>query len=443
MKNQGKYWAGGLLIIAAACGSSDEEGSVGSLPEDDEVSSPTGGVPSGDGDGELPGDGNGDSPGDGDGDTSPVAGLLPPSQAPETSYCPFDDATDLTQFEGRRVIRVCPAGDARKGCDVDSLSVAVGMADSGDRIEVVGDGADYEQCVTVPDTLSDIEIVGVCGRPHIRDTVCQLKGVFLNNSRNLSLTHLEVSGASISESDGGNAAAVRDQGQGNLDLRYVYFHGNQNGILGGVGVIRIDWSRFEANGSPQDPGYTHNTYFAPEVTETIIQNSLFLRAQNEGNNMKSRAQKLTFRCSVSASLDGVDSREMDISEGGELVIENSIIQQGEASANSGMVGFATESENPDRRHAAQSITIRNTDFINDKPNGTFLAYNAYDTSVFLENVRFVGAGTTVDNTNSGAETLTENNITNPADRASAGLPPASADHADLPYPPGCPDFEYF
>ena len=110
----------------------------------------------------------------------------------------------------------------------------------------------------------------------------------------------------------GNAAAVRDQGLGNLNLRYVYFHGNQNGILGGNGVIRIDWSRFEGNGSALDPGFTHNTYFSADVDNVIINHSQFLRAQNEGNNMKSRAQRMEFHCSVSASLDGVDSREMDI-----------------------------------------------------------------------------------------------------------------------------------
>lgn len=390
---------------------------------------------SGDGDGSPAGGASGD----GDGD----AELLPPSVAPETSYCPFDDASDLSTFEGRPVVRVCPVGDARAACDTNSISEAILLAASGERIEIVGDGADYEQCAVIPDTLSDIEIAGVCGRPHIRDSVCEFKGVFVNYGSNVTLTNLEISGAAIGPAAGGNAAAIRDQSQGNLNLRYLSIHDNQNGILGGVGVIRIDWSRFEANGSSEDPGYTHNTYFAPEVTEVIIQNSLFLRAQYEGNNMKSRAQRMVMKCSVSASLDGMDSREMDISEGGELVIENSLIQQGPESVNSGLLGFATESEDPSRRHAEQHLEIRDTDFINDKATGTFVAYNAYDTTVILDGVRFIGAGTTVSKTNAGDDTLTESDVEVLADRSAAGLPALSSAVEDLPPPPGCPNFEYY
>jgi hypothetical protein len=377
------------------------------------------------------------------GSDDPSTALLPPSIAPQTNYCPFNNGENLDMFDGKKVVRVCPDGDNREGCHVNTISEAISLAQNGDRIEIVGDGADYAQCAVIPDTMSNVEIAGVCGRPHILDTVCQSKGVFLNLGKDITLTNLEVSGAQITLGEGGNAAAVRDQGLGNLNLRYVYFHDNQNGILGGMGVIHIDWSKFEANGSQLDPGYTHNTYFSADVTEVIIENSLFLRARHEGNNMKSRAQKMVFRCSVSASLDGDDSREMDISEGGELIIENSIIQQGSASVNSGMIGFATESENPDKRHTTQILSITSTDLINDKQTGTFIALNAYDTDIKIKDVRYIGAGSTLVYTNSGAYTISETNTENIPTRAEAGLPAQSNDHTELPLPPGCPDFEYF
>ncbi|MCP4503173.1 MAG: hypothetical protein GY822_24820 [Deltaproteobacteria bacterium] len=274
--------------------------------------------------------------------------------------------------------------------------------------------------------------------------MCQRKGIFLNLGRNITLTHLEISGAEISADDGGNGAAIRDQGLGGLNLRYVYFHDNQNGILSGNGVIHIDWSKFERNEGAAHAGFTHNTYFSADVTDVVIRNSLFLRAANQGNNMKSRAQRFEFFCSVSASLDGVDSREMDISEGGELVITNSIIQQGPESANSNMIGFATEAGNPNRRHTLQKVNIHNTDFLNDRNNGAFLSYSAFnDVELDLSNIQFVGPGPTLNRTNDGQEAVTETNLETFDDQATAGLPAYSTDHFQLPLPRGCPDFEYF
>lgn len=373
------------------------------------------------------------------------AGLLPPSLAPEVSYCPFSDAADLTSFEGRDVIRVCHAGDTRSGCDVDTLQEAVDRAGDGDRIEIVGDGPVYDQCANIGRGLQDIEIAGVCGRAHLSRRVCSRKGAFvIGDASGITITNIEVSYLTISEVDGGNAAAVRDQGQGGLALRYVYFHDNQNGILGGAGRIDIDWSKFEANGGAASPGYTHNTYFSDLVTEVNIRNSVFLRAANQGNNLKSRAERLTFHCSVSASLDGDDSREMDISEGGELEITNSLIQQGPESVNRNIIGFATEAGNESRRHAIQSVVIRDTMILNDSHSGTMLAYNAFNgLTLDMANVRFVGPGTPVTNLNGGDVSLGETGREEQPNRDGVGLPAYSEDHRQLPRPEGCPDFEYW
>ena len=91
----------------------------------------------------------------------------------------------------------------------------------------------------------------------------------------------------------------------------------------------------------------------------------------------------------------------------------------------------------------QRLAIRDSDIINDRGNGTFLAFNAFDSTVELTNVRFIGRGTTIDNTNGGAADVTESNVQAVADRAAAGLPAYSSDPMQLPLPPGCSDFEYF
>src|SRR5690606_5233503 len=133
-----------------------------------------------------------------------------------------------------------------------------------------------------------------------------------------------------------------------------------------------------------------------------------------------------------------------VSEGGELVITNSLIQQGAESVNSGMLGFATEAGNAELRHDEQRIRIEETDFINDKDRGTFLAYNAFnDFSLTLTDVRFIGPGTPLQNINSGEDTVVQTEVAEFSTRTEAGLPPASSDHFELPVPRGCANFEYF
>lgn len=370
-----------------------------------------------------------------------------PQPAPNAdifTYCPMNLPSVPEDFNGRPVLRVCPPGDSRVGCNYNSIQAAVNAATNGVRIEIVKGNLDYQECAVIPNTMEGVEIIGVCGRPILRNSVCQKKGYFLNLGKNMTFTHLEITGVSIPAADGGNGAAIRDQSLGGLSVRYSFFHHNQNGILGGAGDVLLEWSKFEANGSAVDPGYTHNIYMGSEVTHLVIRNSLFLRARYEGNNLKSRAQKMTFECSVSASLDGVDSREMDISEGGEVLIKNSLVQQGANSSNSNLIGFATESGNPDRRHPIQSLTIQDSLMINDKGNGSFVQYNAYNNfKLTLNNLTTVGPGSIKINNNGGTETLSENNTQSFGSRAGASLPVVSNDHMDLPKPPGCPNFEYY
>lgn len=377
----------------------------------------------------------------------PPIGDPPTGDPPSTdilSYCPMTMAPVPGDFQGRQVLRVCPTGDTRPGCQYNSIQAALNAAPNGSRVEVVKGSSDYTACAVIPAAMENVEVVGVCGRPRLRDSACQSKGFFVNNGKNMTFTHLEISGVEISSGEGGNGAAIRDQSKGGLTVRYCHFHHNQNGILGGMGDVTLEWSKFEANGSAEDPGYTHNIYMSAEVTHLIVRNSLLLRARYEGNNFKSRAQKMTFECSVSASLDGEDSREMDISQGGDVVIRNSVIQQGPESANSNMIGFAMEAGNTSSRNAVQSLTIENTLMINDRGSGSFIDYNAFNGfKLNLRDLTVVGAGGVKKNLNGGAETVTETNTTTFGNRSAAGLPAATTNHMDLPKPAGCPSFNYF
>ena len=79
------------------------------------------------------------------------------------------------------------------------------------------------------------------------------------------------------------------------------------------GRILIRNSRFERLGLN---GTAHGIYVGGG--ELYVYQSEFLRSKSQGMEIKSRARKTVIERSVIASLDGVDSRLLDIPNGGEL-----------------------------------------------------------------------------------------------------------------------------
>lgn len=389
-----------------------------------------------------------DSTPEGDGVSEPPAG--PAEPAPSSSekqailnYCPFDLSGGApSELDGKAIIRVCPSGDTREGCDTNSISTAVSSATNGSRIEIVN--GSYSNCATIAAEKENIEIVGVCGRPILQNSVCGRKGYFVNYGKNISFVNLEIKGVAISASDGANGAALRDQGKGGTKVLYSYFHDNQNGLLGGVGEISIIGSKFENNGASEKPGLEHNIYLGGEVSLAYIKDSMFVRARYQGHNFKSRAKKVIFECSLAASLDGVNSRDVDLSEGNEAYFINSVIQQGKNTSNSNMFGFAFETDAAKAMSNSQLISLENTILIDDK-GGSFINYNSYNNlKIILKNVDFVGSSSSYLNLNNGDMPLvTQENINYYNSRSEAGLSAYSTSILDLPKSSNCPDLEYY
>jgi hypothetical protein len=128
---------------------------------------------------------------------------------------------------------------------------------------------------------------------------------------------------------GGNGACIRLEGR-NLNLDRVHFHDSEQGILGGGdgGQILITDSLFERLGAG---GSAHGIYVAAD--RVLIRNSRILASQGEGHEVKTRARETVIESSVIASLGGVDSRLIDISNGGILKVTGSVLQKGPISSN--------------------------------------------------------------------------------------------------------------
>jgi len=67
-----------------------------------------------------------------------------------------------------------------------------------------------------------------------------------------------------------------------------------------------------------------------------------LSTRNEGHGVKSRAQKTVIEDNVIASLEGDDSRAVDLPNGGEVIIRHNLLEKGPESPNNQMIGLALE-----------------------------------------------------------------------------------------------------
>ncbi len=168
---------------------------------------------------------------------------------------------------------------------------------------------------------------------HMLGTAAEGKAALVIKGDNTVIEGLECSEIYVPDRNG---ACIRLEGQ-NLELRNVYFHDSEQGVLGGGGTILIENSKFERLGRS---GQAHGLYVWGD--EVILRQSSILSSKSEGHEFKSRAKRTVIEKSVIASLDGEDSRLIDISNGGEVIIRNNVLEQGPKSVNNEMIGLGYE-----------------------------------------------------------------------------------------------------
>lgn len=156
----------------------------------------------------------------------------------------------------------------------------------------------------------------------------------------------------------GNGACVRQEGR-NLTLRKVHFHHSQAGLLAvaKTGVIVIEDSVIEDNGIA-GKAQGHNISVSGDALE--FRRSKSLRARGEGDELRSTAARTVIEDSVIASLDGDDSRLINVVAGGEVAIRNSVLEEGPNSANHGMIGFALAGSRPSSLELSGTTIIIDT-----------------------------------------------------------------------------------
>lgn len=231
-----------------------------------------------------------------------------------------------------RTLKVCLAQAGKPDCNYLSLAEAVAQAKPGDTV-LLAPGI-YRQAALVE--VSNITIKGEPGA-HLKGRAVEGKAALVVRADDVVIDGIECSEIRVRDRNG---TCVRIEGR-NLTIRNVYFHDNQEGVLGGAGGwVLIEDSVFENNG--YNGGYAHGIYIDPDVEEFIFRRNKVLHTKDEGQGVKSRAAKTVIEDCVIASLGSRDSRAIDIPNGGEIIIRRNILQKGPRSANSQMIGLGLE-----------------------------------------------------------------------------------------------------
>ena len=228
-----------------------------------------------------------------------------------------------------------------------SLQAAANALHDGDVLKI--SAGIYQQALVLK--ASNVVIEGD-GHVILDGTAAGGKAAIVNKGDFNQIRNLECRNISVKA---GNGACVRHEGA-HLKLSHVYFHDSQEGILTGnkPGLVEIVDSRFENLGYR---GQAHGIY--TNGGQLRIKNSLILSSKSEGHEVKSRGDVTVIEDSIIASLSSKDSRLVDVSNGGVLVVSRSVLQQGPNSSNQDLIGYGLEG----MKHARNTITLTENIFL--------------------------------------------------------------------------------
>ncbi len=266
------------------------------------------------------------------------------------------------------------------------------LVDDNDTVFI--ESGNYIDDIQVTWTKNNLYICGTNGKPiltagnKLATNYSNGKGIFVIQGKNTIVENIEFRDAVVPDHNG---AGIRQEGA-NLIVRNCIFLGNEMGLLQGGTIdgctILIEFCEFFANGSYENLGYQHNIYINFIDTLVFRFNKTY-DAVAEGHELKSRAKFNFIEYNLISNLFTSDSRNIDLPNGGIAVILGNIIEQGQNSANSNVIGFGLEGlSNP----GPHNLYICSNTIVNYKDRGNFIDMKNIDT-LFLKNNICVGAKT--------------------------------------------------
>lgn len=205
-----------------------------------------------------------------------------------------------------------------------------------------------------------VHIIGMAGTVFDNAAVAG-KGAFVIAANDITIENITCRNIEVRDRNG---ACVRFEGT-NLTLRNVTFTDSDNGVLTGskTGKMLIEDSVFERNGRA---GRAHAIYV--NSGHLTIRRSKFLSSKDEGHEIKSRAERTIIENCIIASLEGNDSRLIDIASGGVAVIRNSLLVEGPNTANWQLFSFGVEK----LKYDTNMFRLENNVIVTDREGGSEL-----------------------------------------------------------------------
>lgn len=279
------------------------------------------------------------------------------------------EARTLEVGQGRAYATPSAAGAAAR--DGDTVSIAPG---------------EYFDCTVWTAPNLTIRGEGPADKVLITDKACQGKALFVITGANTTVRNLTLTRARVPD---GNGAGIRQEGP-NLLVEGVRFINNQNGILSTDqpnGKIIIRNSEFVRNGSCENAGGCAHGVYAGHIALLRVEGSRFFNTR-EGHHIKSRAATTEVEGNdIQDGPDGTASYEVDVSNGGGVLVRGNTMQKGPQSQNR-TTAIMVGAEGITQR--TPDIIVENNSFRNDSPAGTALLVNRTATEAVVRNNRLTG-----------------------------------------------------
>ena len=218
---------------------------------------------------------------------------------------------------------------------------------------------------------NDISIIGEAGVV-FDGAVADGKAALVLSGKNVLVESIECVNIEVSDQNG---ACIRFEGE-NLTARDIYVHDSQSGVMTSTvpGKVVIEYSRFEKLGNRN--GYAHALYV--KADEVVFRYSSITSTKNQGSGIKSRSKRLVVEHSLLASLDGEDSRLIDMANYGELIVRNSVLQQGNNSSNSQLIAYGLEKKVPRKFELNRIELVNNLIFFDRTRPNVLISYRLAD-----------------------------------------------------------------
>lgn len=254
-------------------------------------------------------------------------------------------------------------------------SMAAAAAHDGDQIKIAA--GTYFDCAVWKANNLTIEGAGP-DTTLITDKICMGKALFVTDGNDITIRDLTLTRARAPD---GNGAGIRAEG-GNLTVQNVHFINNQDGLLAADAPGRkivVSKSEFIHNGACESSGCAHGIYVGALALLRVEGTKFFDTRQ--GHHIKSRAARTEVAdCDMADGANGTASYDVEVPNGGAVLLSDSKIQKGPKSENHTaalMIGSEGVTQ------PTPEIIVRNNTFLVEGNYSSFLVDNMTATEATL------------------------------------------------------------